>query len=49
MVLNALQLETSSGENESKALAQSYVKSIREKLNSIDLDNSFRDLKPVKV
>ena len=49
MVLNALQLETSSGENESRALAQSYINSVKKKLNSIDLDISFRDLKPVKL
>jgi len=29
IVLNALQLETSSGENESRALAQSYINSVK--------------------
>ena len=32
IVLNALQLETSSGENESRALAQSYINSVKKKL-----------------
>ena len=36
-VLNALQLENGSGQNESKALAQTYIDNVKEKLKSIDM------------
>ena len=49
MVVNALQLETSSGKNESRALAQFYIESVKEKLNSIDFYISFKNHKSVKL
>ncbi len=42
-VLNALQLETSADQNESRILAQTYIKNVKEKLNSIDLNISFNN------
>ena len=42
-VLNALQLETSADQNEETVLAQTYIKNVKEKLNSIDLNISFNN------
>ena len=48
-VLNALQLENGSGQNESKALAQTYIDNVKEKLKSIDLNISFSNHKSIKL
>ena len=49
LILNALQLEMSSRDTESVALADSYIKSINEKLKSINLKDHYRDDKLNKL
>jgi len=43
LILNALQLESGTIENESTELANSYIEDINKKLVSIDLDDCFND------
>ena len=48
-ILNALQLESGSGKNESKALTKSYIKKISDKLNELDFVSHLKDEKVNKT
>ena len=48
-ILNALQLESGTGRDESKALAKSYIKEIVNQLKDINLDNYFNNLKSYQL
>lgn len=48
-ILNALQLESGSGKNESKALTKSYIEKISDKLHELDFVSHLKDEKVNKL
>ena len=48
-ILNALQLESGTGQDESKALAKSYIKEIVNQLKDINLHNYFSNHKAYQL